>query len=199
MELDIKVQKLSALKAAFTKNKLMYEDTINKYPMREKQIQAYIEKIKADITMRDMAVSNDIIIGGVSYDERTKAGEKIIKIAQQSTEGTVLGEYKGFEIQKAQPYHINIVGQQTYNIECSYSPIGMAMRIENCVNNIEEEMNIYKGNIETLKSNYNHAKSSINSPFEHDDELKTALVRQRELEHELDLEADKTNSVDMEM
>lgn len=76
MELDIKVQKLSALKAAFTKNKLMYEDTINKYPMREKQIQAYIEKIKADITMRDMAVSNDIIIGGVSYDERTKAGEK---------------------------------------------------------------------------------------------------------------------------
>lgn len=199
MELDIKVQKLSALKAAFTKNKLMYEDTINKYPMREKQIQAYIEKIKADITMRDMAVSNDIIIGGVSYDERTKAGEKIIKIAQQSTEGTVLGEYKGFEIQKAQPYHINIVGQQTYNIECSYSPIGMAMRIENCVNNIEEEMNIYKGNIETLKSNYNHAKSSINSPFEYDDELKTALVRQRELEHELDLEADKTNSVDMEM
>lgn len=199
MELDIKVQKLSALKAAFTKNKLMYEDTINKYPMREKQIQAYIEKIKADITMRDMAVSNDIIIGGVSYDERTKAGKKIIKIAQQSTEGTVLGEYKGFEIQKAQPYHINIVGQQTYNIECSYSPIGMAMRIENCVNNIEEEMNIYKGNIETLKSNYNHAKSSINSPFEHDDELKTALVRQRELEHELDLEADKTNSVDMEM
>lgn len=199
MELDIKVQKLSALKAAFTKNKLMYEDTINKYPMREKQIQAYIEKIKADITMRDMAVSNDIIIGGVSYDERTKAGEKIIKIAQQSTEGTVLGEYKGFEIQKAQPYHINIIGQQTYNIECSYSPIGMAMRIENCVNNIEEEMNIYKGNIETLKSNYNHAKSSINSPFEHDDELKTALVRQRELEHELDLEADKTNSVDMEM
>lgn len=199
MELDIKVQKLSALKAAFTKNKLMYEDTINKYPMREKQIQAYIEKIKADITMRDMAVSNDIIIGGVSYEERTKAGEKIIKIAQQSTEGTVLGEYKGFEIQKAQPYHINIVGQQTYNIECSHSPIGMAMRIENCVNNIEEEMNIYKGNIETLKSNYNHAKSSINSPFEHDDELKTALVRQRELEHELDLEADKTNSVDMEM
>lgn len=199
MELDIKVQKLSALKAAFTKNKLMYEDTINKYPMREKQIQAYIEKIKADITMRDMAVSNDIIIGGVSYDERTKAGEKIIKIAQQSTEGTVLGDYKGFEIQKAQPYHINIVGQQTYNIECSHSPIGMAMRIENCVNNIEEEMNIYKGNIETLKSNYNHAKSSINSPFEHDDELKTALVRQRELEHELDLEADKTNSVDMEM
>ena len=199
MELDIKVQKLSALKAAFTKNKLMYEDIINKYPMREKQIQAYIEKIKADITMRDMAVSNDIIIGGVSYEERTKAGEKIIKIAQQSTEGTVLGEYKGFEIQKAQPYHINIVGQQTYNIECSHSPIGMAMRIENCVNNIEEEMNIYKGNIETLKSNYNHAKSSINSPFEHDDELKTALVRQRELEHELDLEADKTNSVDMEM
>lgn len=199
MELDIKVQKLSALKAAFTKNKLMYEDTINKYPMREKQIQAYIEKIKADITMRDMAVSNDIIIGGVSYDERTKAGEKIIKIAQQSTEGTVFGEYKGFEIQKAQPYHINIVGQQTYNIECSHSPIGMAMRIENCVNNIEDEMNIYKGNIETLKNNYNHAKSSINSPFEHDDELKTALVRQRELEHELDLEADKTNSVDMEM
>ena len=199
MELDIKVQKLSALKAAFTKNKLMYEDTINKYPMREKQIQAYIEKIKADITMRDMAVSNDIIIGGVSYEERTKAGEKIIKIAQQSTEGTVLGEYKGFEIQKAQPYHINIVGQQTYNIECSHSPIGMAMRIENCVNNIEEEMNIYKGNIETLKSNYNHAKSSINSPFEHEDELKESLVRQRELEHDLDLEADKINAIDMEM
>ena len=75
----------------------------------------------------------------------------------------------------------------------------MTMRIENCVKGLEKEIDICNNNIDNLQNNYNHAKNNIKLPFEHDDELKTALVRQRELEHELDLEADKTNAVDMEM
>ena len=36
-------------------------------------------------------------------------------------------------------------------------------------------------------------------PFEHEDELNESLIRQRELERELDLSANKSNSEDMEM
>lgn len=199
MELDIKVQKLSALKAAYTKNKLLYEDTIQKYPIKEKQILIHKQKIESDIAMRDKASSNNFKVNGIEYDERVASGTKIIDVSQKVVEGTVIGEYKGFEIQKAQPYHLNIVGQCTYNIECSSDPVGMTMRIENCVKGLEKEIDICNNNIDNLQNNYNHAKNNIKLPFEHDDELKTALVRQRELEHELDLEADKTNAVDMEM
>ena len=199
MELDIKVQKLSALKAAYTKNKLLYEDTIQKYPIKEKQILAHKQKIESDIAMRDKASSNNFKVNGIEYDERVASGTKIIDVSQKVVEGTVIGEYKGFEIQKAQPYHLNIVGQCTYNIECSSDPVGMTMRIENCVKGLEKEIDICNNNIDNLQNNYNHAKNNIKLPFEHEDELNERLIRQRELERELDLSANKSNSEDMEM
>lgn len=199
MELDIKVQKLSALKAAYTKNKLLYEDTIQKYPIKEKQILAHKQKIESDIAMRDKASSNNFKVNGIEYDERVASGTKIIDVSQKVVEGTVIGEYKGFEIQKAQPYHLNIVGQCTYNIECSSDPVGMTMRIENCVKGLEKEVDICNNNIDNLQNNYNHAKNNIKLPFEHEDELNDSLIRQRELERELDLSANKSNSEDMEM
>lgn len=199
MELDIKVQKLSALKAAYTKNKLLYEDTIQKYPIKEKQILIHKQKIESDIAMRDNASSNNFKVNGIEYDERVASGTKIIDVSQKVVEGTVIGEYKGFEIQKAQPYHLNIVGQCTYNIECSSDPVGMTMRIENCVKGLEKEIDICNNNIDNLQNNYNHAKNNIKLPFEHEDELNESLIRQRELERELDLSANKSNSEDMEM
>lgn len=199
MELDIKVQKLSALRAAYTKNKLLYEDTIQKYPIKEKQILAHKQKIESDIAMRDKASSNNFKVNGIEYDERVASGTKIIDVSQKVVEGTVIGEYKGFEIQKAQPYHLNIVGQCTYNIECSSDPVGMTMRIENCVKGLEKEIDICNNNIDNLQNNYNHAKNNIKLPFEHEDELNESLIRQRELERELDLSANKSNSEDMEM
>ena len=199
MELDIKVQKLSALRAAYTKNKLLYEDTIQKYPIKEKQILAHKQKIESDIAMRDKASSNNFKVNGIEYDERVASGTKIIDVSQKVVEGTVIGEYKGFEIQKAQPYHLNIVGQCTYNIECSSDPVGMTMRIENCVKGLEKEVDICNNNIDNLQNNYNHAKNNIKLPFEHEDELNESLIRQRELERELDLSANKSNSEDMEM
>lgn len=199
MELDIKVQKLSALKAAYTKNKLLYEDTIQKYPIKEKQILIHKQKIESDIAMRDKASSNNFKVNGIEYDERVASGTKIIDVSQKVVEGTVIGEYKGFEIQKAQPYHLNIVGQCTYNIECSSDPVGMTMRIENCVKGLEKEIDICNNNIDNLQNNYNHAKNNIKLPFEHEDELNESLIRQRELERELDLSANKSNSEDMEM
>ena len=54
-------------------------------------------------------------------------------------------------------------------------------------------------NIDNLQNNYNHAKNNIKLPFEHEDELNESLIRQRELERELDLSANKSNSEDMEM
>lgn len=199
MELDIKVQKLSALKAAYTKNKLLYEDTIQKYPIKEKQILIHKQKIESDIAMRDNASSNNFKVNGIEYDERVASGTKIIDVSQKVVEGTVIGEYKGFEIQKAQPYHLNIVGQCTYNIECSSDPVGMTMRIENCVKGLEKEIDICNNNIDNLQNNYNHAKNNIKLPFEHEDELNESSIRQRELERELDLSANKSNSEDMEM
>lgn len=138
-------------------------------------------------------------MNGIEYDERVASGTKIIDVSQKVVEGTVIGEYKGFEIQKAQPYHLNIVGQCTYNIECSSDPVGMTMRIENCVKGLEKEIDICNNNIDNLQNNYNHAKNNIKLPFEHEDELNESLIRQRELERELDLSANKSNSEDMEM
>lgn len=66
-------------------------------------------------------------------------------------------------------------------------------------NFVYEEVDICNNNIDNLQNNYNHAKNNIKLPFEHEDELNDSLIRQRELERELDLSANKSNSEDMEM
>lgn len=193
MELDIKVQRLSALKAAHLKNKLEFEDIIRDYPIKVNQIQATIQKLEEDIIVRN-AYRQDtysINIRNLTYDERSKAGKFLIAVANQAFDGDVIGEYKGFTISKSHFGYITLSGTGKYTIETSIDPVGMTMRLDNALNSMEKQIETYKANIDTLTSNYNQAKENIDKPFSREDELTESLSRQRELERELDLSVEK--------
>ncbi len=204
MELEIKIQKLSALKAAHNKNKLMFEQIIRDFPKNEKILTEKINNVKDDILAREKYVSEDFTIkcGNEFYDERVDAGKTLFKLANRAEEGMKIGEYKGFELRKDRSCHINVVGREKYDVEISPNPVGMIMRIENAINGFDKVQNTYTEKLDVLRNNYLQAQKNIKKPFERDEELSNSIIRQKELENELNLETakeEKETDIDMDM
>lgn len=83
MELDIKVQRLSALRAAYLKSKLEYEDIIQQYPVRVQINKSEIEKIQHDIYFRNSHPAEDfsIKLKDRIFTERAEAGKKLLLLS----------------------------------------------------------------------------------------------------------------------
>lgn len=200
MELDIKIQKLSTLKAAYIKNKLAFENIIRKFSVEEKILLDKINALKSDILLRDNndAEQFEMKINGERFTERAKAGKLIIAMMHSNLSNNMIGEYRGFKMEIKSLYNIILRGNTTYCIDKSIDSVGMVRRIENALNDIEYDVEMYQNKLDSLRGNYNSAKDGINKPFEREEELTTALVRQRELERELELTEDvQTEDIEM--
>lgn len=200
MELDIKVQKLSTLKAAYMKNKIKFEDIIRDYPMNEKTYKNALERKKADIALRNSNKADEfsIKIKDQIIKERVKAGEMLYNMSLKNIEDDVLGEYRGFQIQNTSGWNIILVGSGKYAVETTPNPVGMIMRMDNTLNGLDKGIIEIQDNIDTLTSNYEQAQIGISKPFEREEELNIALLRQKELTRELDLSI-QNNSEDIDM
>lgn len=204
MELEIKIQKLSALKAAHNKNKLMFEQIIRDFPKNEKILTEKINNVKDDIAEREKYTSEDFTMkcGNELYDERVDAGKTLFKLANKAEEGMKIGEYKGFELRKDRSCHIAVVGREKYDVEISPNPVGMIMRIENAINGFDKVENTYTEKLDVLRNNYLQAQKNIKKSFERDEELSSSIIRQKELDNELNLETakeEKETDIDMDM
>jgi len=197
MELDIKVQRLSALKAAHLKNKLGFENVIRDYPIKEKQIQSAIQKVKEDIAIRDANVQDDFSmkIRNMVFDERTKAGKMLFEVCKQSVEGDVLGEYRGFVISKYGYDDLIISAKGKYRMDMGFDPVGVTMRIDHAINGLEKHIEANEAKLDTLQSNYSQAVENVDKPFAREEELLASIQRQNELDAELNLSANN-NSVE---
>lgn len=204
MELEIKIQKLSALKAAHNKNKLMFERIIRDFPKNEKILTEKINNVKDDILEREKYVSEDFTIkcGNELYDERVDAGKTLFKLANKAEEGMKIGEYRGFDLCKDRSCYIAVVGREKYDVEISPNPVGMIMRIENAINGFDKVQNSYTEKLDVLRNNYLQAQKNIKKTFERDEELSNSIIRQKELDNELNLETvkeEKETDIDMDM
>ncbi len=153
---------------------------------------------------REKYVSKDFTIkcGDELYDERVDAGKTLFKLANRAEEGMKIGEYKGFELRKDRSCHIAVVGREKYDVEISPNPVGMIMRIENAINGFDKVENTYTEKLDVLRNNYLQAQKNIKKPFERDEELSNSIIRQKELENELNLETakeEKETDIDMDM
>lgn len=70
--------------------------------------------------------------------------------------------------------------------------------MDNTLNGLDKGIIEIQDNIDTLTSNYEQAQIGISKPFEREEELNIALLRQKELTRELDLSI-QNNSEDIDM
>ena len=88
-------------------------------------------------------------------------------------------------------------GRTTYKAELSSSPVGNMVRMENVFNSMEDNIGFLEKKIEEYRNDLEASKTEYEKPFSYEEELKTKLARQYELNAELDLENGKAVDADL--
>lgn len=78
-----------------------------------------------------------------------------------------------------------------YKEEMSTSPVGCMTRLENLFNGIQGTIGFLEERLEKYRLDMEQAKIEYEKPFQYEEELKTKLTRQFELNNLLDMENQK--------
>ena len=199
MEIDNDVQRLKMLKASYDSSHYSLQDQFMiKFP---KLIAAAKEKlacVHTDIKARDEALLTDsefaVKIGGVTYAERADGGNALIATVSGAKTGvtTEIGEYKGFSLLVEKNFmglnYLVLRGKTDYKVELSTSPVGNMVKMENCFNGIQGNVDFLEKKLSEYERDMEQAKLEYEKPFQYEQELTEKLKRQFELNTMLDLE-----------
>ena len=145
-----------------------------------------------------MTLDEGITINGKVYADKKEAGIALIEAASKALTGnpnarTEIGQYRGFGMEVffdalSNEIKADIKGKGSYRITLSSSETGNITRIDNAINHIPEKIDECKSEIEALNTKLENSKVELAKPFSKEQELKTKLARQSELDRELNLD-----------
>lgn len=200
MEVDNEVQRLKMLKASYDSQHYSLQDQFMiKFP---KLIAAANEKLNcvhADIKKRDeqvLATDEEfaIKVGNMTFHERVDGGTAVLAAVSKCKVGetTGIGEYRGFEVQVEKNFigvnYLILHGRTDYKVELSNSPVGCMVKLENCFNGMDGNIEFLEKKLEQYQRDMEQAKAEYEKPFAYEEELKSKTARQFELNTQLDLE-----------
>ena len=200
MEVDNEVQRLKMLKASYDSQHYSLQDQFMiKFP---KLIAAANEKLKCvhgDIKKRDEQVlaadeKFTIKVGNMTFHERVDGGTAVLAAVSKCKVGetTGIGEYRGFEVQVEKNFigvnYLILHGRTDYKVELSNSPVGCMVKLENCFNGMDGNIEFLEKKLEQYQRDMEQAKAEYEKPFDCEEELKSKTARQFELNTQLDLE-----------
>ena len=208
MELDNEVQRLKLLKASYDSQHFALQDNFMiRYPKLITAAKTKLECVRADMKARDEELLKNeefsITIGKATFTERVDGGTVMLEAISKCKTGetTMLGQYKGFLLLIEKNFlgvsYLVLQGKTEYKAELSTSPIGNMVKIENLFNNIQTNEEFLLQKIEQYENDLEASKIQFEKPFEYEQELKTKLARQYELNAELDLENKKVADLDI--
>ena len=215
MDLEHDLKKLSALQAQFKKNLYRMKDSLLKgFPAQITAKERNIENYSADelrLFKGTVNVSEGIspmVIDGISFDERSKAGEAIRAACRKvkTPEGVKIGTYRGFELHLSLDnlfgeHRLTVRGDMPYPIKLddSVATAGIVTRIDNLLGKISEYIRSEKESLENIKNQVEAAKIEIAKPFPQEEEMKVKLARVTQLNVELSLDAQKAAAGDADL
>lgn len=142
-------------------------------------------------------------MNGKLFDEREKAGTVLKSFYNKIEPGKELhiGTYQGFNLllRKSilyESYDITIHGNQKCRASLGDSLHGNMVRIKNIVKNLEDRIIKSEKTIENHKRNLENSKLEYQKTFPYENEYKTKLARQFELNQELDLGMNNEEVID---
>lgn len=209
MEIDIEVHKLQTLKSAYLNQRYKLEDNVLKHiPESIAKAKENLNAVLADskITVQNPLKRDgegNVIFSGMTindhvYADKKEAGTALIEAAAKALTGspnarTEIGQYRGFRIDVffdalSNDIKMDIKGNGSYRITLSSSDTGNLTRIDNAINHIPEKIDEYKSEIEALNTQLENSKAELAKPFLKEQELKTKLARQSELDRQLNLD-----------
>ena len=208
MELDNEVQRLKLLKASYDSQHYALQDNyMIRYPKLVAAAKAKLECVRADMKVRDEELLKSeefaITIGKATFTERVDGGTVMLEAISKCKTGetTALGQYKGFTLLVEKNFlgisYLVLQGKTEYKAELSTSPVGNMVKIENLFHNVQSNEEFLLQKIEQYENDMEASRIQYEKPFEYEQELKTKLARQYELNAELDLENKKVTDMDL--
>jgi len=208
MEIDNDVQRLKLLKASYDSKRYTLQDNFMiRFPKLLMAAEEKLSCVRLDIKARDAALKESaefsVRIGNITYTERADGGLVFMECVSKCRTGetTPVGSYKGFELLVEKNFmgtnYLVLKGRTTYKAELSSSPVGNMVRMENVFNSMEDNIGFLEKKIEEYRNDLEASKTEYEKPFSYEEELKTKLARQYELNAELDLENGKTVDADL--
>ena len=212
MDLDIQVQKLRLLKSNFLSEKYGLEDKIIKfYPKEIARLTERIENLKLDVIRLEQhpKPTDDRFVGmvvmGVSYAEKQKAGQAIIEACKSMTspEPIPLGEYRDFKLELAfntteRTYEVKIKGDTTQSVALGDDVFGNITRIDNRIERLPELLETAKAELDNTERQFETAKKEVEKSFPQEADLKTKMARLDELNILLNMDKRDNELVDGE-
>ena len=202
MELEVELQKLKLFKSEFKSNIYTLENRISKvFP---KQIERYKEQIaayKKDIEITSKFSEFSMVLQGVVYTEKKKAGTQLIMMCSKTDlSNEPIGLYKGLELhlnlnREFMKYELSLVGSVTHMIELGQDQLGNLQRIENSVQSFNETLQKLEQQLIRTVDQLHIAEQEVKKPFKKEQELTDMLTRLEEINHKLDM--DKPDEHDM--
>ena len=212
MDLERDLKDLGALSAQYKRNLYRMETALLKhYPIEIKTKERNIENYAADekrLAKGTVLVAegiSPIVIDGVQYDERIKAGEAIKAACEsvKSVEGVKIGTYRGFDLHlsmdKWSSYHILTVrGDMPYPIklENNFPTQGVVTRIDNALEKLPEYIDTEKESLENTINQMKTAEIEVKKPFPQESEMAEKTARVAQLDTELSLDAQKSQQAE---
>ena len=195
VENDLK--QISVLKARYDSSRReMENDIMIDFPKKLKDSQIIIEKIKKDLPKVVDTSGNmfKIEIDGQFYDERSKAGEALLKLKSKlKKEEQVLGKFCGFDLigSKDGLTHISdyyLKGAYKYPLNFSTNGLGNIIKMENVVKGIPDRLDIEEENIKKVEKQIADTKEELARPFNKEKELKELIQKKNEIYKELGID-----------
>ena len=197
MEVDTEIEKLKVLETAHRKKQYANEKFLTQeYPKEMERLNKTLENLKIDNEYIENLTFNDedfeITIKGNVYKDKEKAGALLIQVANASSFGDLIGEYKGFKIYSARVQVLadiklkhNTSHRLTLNNGYKKANIDLLDdKLKSCNERIENIMQ----KIKRLDEEKEQIEKSYNLPFEHKETLENLLKEKIELEKEFEQE-----------
>lgn len=200
MEVDNEVQRLKMLKASYDSQHYSLQDQFMiKFPKLIAAAKEKLNSVRADIKRRDAQVMDTdgefaIRVGNLTYRERADGGAAVLSAVSRCKVGetTAIGMYRGFEVQAEKNFmgvnYLVLHGRADYKVEMSDSPVGCMIKLENCFNGMDGNIEFLEKKLEQYRRDMEQAKAEYEKPFAYGEELKRMSARQSELNILLDLE-----------
>ena len=208
MEIDNDVQRLKLLKASYDSQRYSLQDNFMiRFPKLIKAAEEKLVCVREDLKARDAALLASaefaITVGNVTFTERTDGGASMLEAVSKCKTGETspIGSFKGFELLVEKNFmgvnYLVLRGRTEYKAELSTSPVGNMVKLENLFNGIDENIDFLEKKIESYKLDMEASKAEYEKPFAYEEELKSKIARQYELNAQLDLENGKVEDVDL--
>lgn len=198
-QLESELSKYRMLKSSYYTQIYSIQDKVAKfYPQEINRLENLIEGYKKDIelvknnTKLNKEDFSPMELNGHTYENKKEAGQKLIEICKSnlSEEKISIGNYKGMEMliefdPFMKQYNLYLKNEVSHNVELGTDPLGNITRIDNCINNFEENMKRNQEQLEQTKKQFENAKIEENKPFEKEEEMKKVQERLNQINAEL--------------